>query len=116
MDSALELADYRRRVAASYAEVRSSTPSYATWMRWVGQRDALFREHPQSAIPDAKRDAFSGLSYFDYDPDLRITTRLEPIEGAPRADQNKRFGGRFHAEKLKESRVIGPSRLSSQDA
>ena len=84
MDSALELADYRRRVAASYAEVRSSTPRYATWMRWVGQRDALFREHPQSAIPDAKRDAFGGLSYFDYDPGLRIAARLEPFEDGSR--------------------------------
>jgi uncharacterized protein (DUF1684 family) len=83
MDRALELTDYRRRVAASYADVRNSEPSYATWTRWVSQRDSLFRDHPQSAIPTAQRDVFSGLPYFAYDPDLRITARLEPIEDAP---------------------------------
>ena len=84
MDSALELIDYRRRVAASYADVRSSEPGNATWMRWVSQRDSLFRDHPQSAIPEAQRSLFNGLPYFAYDPDLRITARLEPIEGAAR--------------------------------
>ncbi|WP_313690887.1 DUF1684 domain-containing protein [Halorarum halobium] len=39
-------------------------------------KDEFFAEHPQSPIPQADRDEFDGLDYFDPDPDYRIVTTL----------------------------------------
>ena len=36
------------------------------------EKDEFFAEHPQSPIPPEHREAFSGLDYFDPDPDYRI--------------------------------------------
>ena len=77
--SALELADWRRRVAELYAEVRraSQTDPAAAWTAWVETREALFRTHPQSPVPAAGRAAFRAL-HWPYDPALRFEVRLEP--------------------------------------
>jgi uncharacterized protein (DUF1684 family) len=36
------------------------------------EKDDFFAEHPQSPIPPEHRDEFSGLDYFDPDPEYRI--------------------------------------------
>ena len=47
-------------------------------------RDELFRTHPQSPIPGSDRQRFSGLKYFDPDPEFRLTCRMMPAaEGEP---------------------------------
>ena len=76
---ALDLADWRRRIAELYAEVRrvsGSDPS-AAWLRWREVREALYREHPQSPVPAASRAAFIARS-FPYDPALRFAARVAP--------------------------------------
>ena len=48
------LADWRRRVAALYVEVRADRggrPGKAVGARWRAEREALFRTHPQSPVP-----------------------------------------------------------------
>jgi hypothetical protein len=69
----LELSDYRRRVNDLYASVRSLTadPERA-WDLWRAGRDELFGHHPQSPLTSSQRNAFSGLDYYAYNPDLRI--------------------------------------------
>lgn len=79
MPEMLDLLDYRRRVAESYARVRAGGPGEATWLAWRDERDELFATHPQSPIED--RNAFRGLPYFDYDPKWRTLAKLIP--GAP---------------------------------
>jgi uncharacterized protein len=80
MDPALELADYRRRTVLLYlAEPRTGRGGVEEFRR---RRDALFREHPQSALTGAQRKPFAGLHYFDHDPEAIFRTRLEP----PRTD------------------------------
>ncbi|WP_265109441.1 DUF1684 domain-containing protein [Halosolutus halophilus] len=37
------------------------------------EKDEFFAEHPQSPIPPEEREAFSGLDYFNPDPDYRVT-------------------------------------------
>jgi uncharacterized protein (DUF1684 family) len=77
------LADWRRHMAALYAEVRKLAeldPSVAH-RKWRELRDALFREHPQSPVPREGRGAFEAR-YFDYDPELRFTVKLEPAPPA----------------------------------
>jgi uncharacterized protein len=81
MDESLELADYRRRVVLLYlAEPREGRAGAEDFRR---RRDELFRDHPQSALTDVQRAGFRGLSYFDYDPEAVVRTRLEPPEDQP---------------------------------
>jgi uncharacterized protein (DUF1684 family) len=82
--TALELWDYRRRVADLYHEVRSAGPGEETWLAWRTARDALFRSHPQSALEAEARTDFAGLSYFAYDPAWRFQVELVPFDVAER--------------------------------
>jgi uncharacterized protein (DUF1684 family) len=77
----LDLLDWKRCVFALYADVRTSPDPAAAWRLWRDGRDELFRTHPQSPLPYAERAAFGGLSYFDYDPALRLLADVEPADG-----------------------------------
>jgi uncharacterized protein (DUF1684 family) len=46
------------------------------------EKDQFFRQHPQSPLTPAQQERFSGLSYYDYDPALRLALQAEPAEGA----------------------------------
>ena len=46
------------------------------------EKDEFFAEHPQSPIPPEHREAFSGLDYFDPDPDYRIEASVT-VHGDP---------------------------------
>lgn len=79
----LTLADWRRRVADLYAEVRRrhrADPGDALRM-WRREREALFREHPQSPVPPAGRAAFRSL-HFDPDPALRFEVTVQREDDA----------------------------------
>jgi uncharacterized protein len=77
---ALALNDYRRRVAALYlAEPAVGEAGAAAFRRG---RDALFRDHPQSALNRAQRARFGGLAWFPYDPAARFAVQLLPAEGS----------------------------------
>ncbi len=88
----LELADWRRRVAELYADVRAmaaESPEIA-WQHWVATREVLFRTHPQSPVPAEDRSAFRAR-HWPYDPDLRFELRLET--GPPAAPDGAASGG-----------------------
>jgi uncharacterized protein (DUF1684 family) len=70
-----QLWDWRRRVADLYGCVRSSAGP-AGWQLWRAERDRLFAAHPQSPLDAERRARFSGLTYFDYDPALRLYAEL----------------------------------------
>jgi len=75
----LTLADWRRRVAALYVEVRAMSavdPALAL-THWRLTREWLYREHPQSPIPTDARAAFRAR-HFDHDPRLRFQAVVEP--------------------------------------
>jgi uncharacterized protein (DUF1684 family) len=79
----VSLADWRRRVAALYAEVRAmatSDPAVAH-AHWRAAREWLYREHPQSPVPLEQRPAFRS-AHFDHDPRLRFTVPIEPTAAA----------------------------------
>jgi uncharacterized protein len=85
----LDLADWRRRVAELYAGWRSDAekdPERATRL-FRAARDRLFREHPQSPLPAAERDAYPGVPYYDYDLAYRLTARVEPLAAGEPATQ-----------------------------
>lgn len=82
----LQLADWRRRVADLYADVRRLARSdgpEAAHRHWVEVREALYREHPQSPVPAGARAAFRA-HHWPYDPSLRFEVALEA--GPPAAD------------------------------
>jgi uncharacterized protein (DUF1684 family) len=75
----LSLADWRRRVAGLYVEVRrlyGSDPDAALAF-WRTEREALYRDHPQSPVPATARPAFRSL-HFPADPALRFEVAVEP--------------------------------------
>jgi uncharacterized protein (DUF1684 family) len=80
----LTLADWRRRVAVLYGEVRamSATDPSVAISHWRTVRERLFREHPQSPLPHAERAEFRAR-HFDHDTTLRFVV---PVEPAPAAD------------------------------
>jgi uncharacterized protein (DUF1684 family) len=87
MSEHLDLADWRRRVAALYDTMRRDRR--AAPLRLVNFRaakDRLFAEHPSSPIPPDARRNFRGLAYWRHDPELRLTARLEPDPEAPALD------------------------------
>jgi hypothetical protein len=70
------LADWRRRTAELYAEVRHAGSPVAGHATWRAGRDRLFRDHSQSPLgaTDALRAA--GVPYWPYDPHWRFTLPL----------------------------------------
>jgi uncharacterized protein len=75
----LELADWRRTVAALYTDVRrlAATDPAAALAHWRTTRETLFREHPQSPILAADRATFRAR-HFDHDPAMRFEVAVEP--------------------------------------
>lgn len=80
--SVTSLLDWRRRVAAIYAEVRASTDPRAAHDLWQQARGELLATHPNSPVPAAERPGFRSVPVAPYDPALRFTalvdTAVEP--------------------------------------
>jgi uncharacterized protein len=76
--AALELLDWKRRVAEVYAYVRKAPPQDG-WRAWRDARDDLFRTHPQSPLADP--GGFESLDYFDYDPAARVLGQVTAAPG-----------------------------------
>ena len=73
------LADWRRQVAALYADVRAmaDTDPAIALAHWRAVRERLYREHPQSPVPAGERGAFRA-AHFEHDPALRFEVLIEP--------------------------------------
>jgi len=75
----LDLADWRRRVAELYAEVRATAPTDPAAARatWVAVREALYRDHPSSPVVPSERATFRAR-HWPYDDRLRFEVAVEP--------------------------------------
>jgi len=78
--SAFEVADWRRRVFALYAEVRASAEVELAHELWRRGRDELFAQHPSAPLLPADRAGFSGLPVEPYDPAWRFTVEVQEAE------------------------------------
>ena len=80
--SAMDVLDWRRRVAAMYRDVRADPDTAHAHHRWAEARFALLATHPASPVAAADRAAFAGGRVAPYDPAFRfvvpIDTRIEP--------------------------------------
>ncbi len=79
---ALDIVDWRRRVFAMYAEVRSTPDAAVAHHVWRRTRDELFAAHPASPLLAADRAAFTGLPVPPYDPAWRFEVALLEAEPA----------------------------------
>ena len=81
----LALADWRRRIAELYAEVRrrTATDPAGAHATWRAEREALYRGHPASPVPIGERGAFSAV-HWPYTDAWRRTAALEEL-AAPAA-------------------------------
>jgi len=76
----LELTDWRLRIQALYAQVRSESDPVRGHQIWREGRDELFRSHPQSPLLRDDPLRSRGIGYWRYDPTLRFRLRLQPPE------------------------------------
>jgi hypothetical protein len=76
--TALEVADWRRRVFALYAAVREASDVVTAHDLWRRTRDELFATHPSTPLLPEDRAGFAGLPVQPYDPDWRFEVELTP--------------------------------------
>ncbi len=79
----LALADWRRHTFELYAVLRAAPSPEDGWTLWRRSRDALYQSHPCSPLPAGQRAAYPGVPVFDYDPALRFSVEIAPIENEP---------------------------------
>ena len=84
--SATSLLDWRRRVAAIYAEVRSAPDPATAHQAWQAARNQLLATHPQSPVPPASRATFSGVPVAPYDPALRFDAQVDTSVASSRIE------------------------------
>lgn len=83
---ALEVVDYRVRVAALYDQARHEAEDdpEGAWLRWRTSRDELLSSHPQSPVPPEGRATFTGMAFHPYDHRWRAEVAVEAApEQAP---------------------------------
>jgi len=80
--SALDVADWRRRVFALYDEVRAiaNTDPAAAHETWRARRDELFATHPASPLLAEQLAAFEGLPIAAYDPTWRFESTIDAVD------------------------------------
>jgi hypothetical protein len=81
VEATLTLADWRRTVATLYADVRrlAVDDPAAALDHWRAVRERLYREHPQSPVPDDRRASFRA-EHFARDPALRFEVTVERLD------------------------------------
>jgi uncharacterized protein len=74
----LWLADWRRRIAELYADVRivARADPVEAWNEWRTEREALYRDHPSSPVRPTDRAAFRAW-HWPYNERLRFTVVVE---------------------------------------
>lgn len=75
----LDLADYRRRVAALYVDLRREGIDRRSWESWRRARSELLSTHPQSPLRTGSEPG-GEVGYFDYDPSWQVEATIEPFD------------------------------------
>ncbi|MEJ1231058.1 MAG: DUF1684 domain-containing protein [Galbitalea sp.] len=78
--TALEVADWRRRVFALYAAIRETGDPADAHELWRHTRDELFARHPSSPLLPEDKPGFTGLPVEPYDPAWRFEIAIAPAE------------------------------------
>jgi uncharacterized protein (DUF1684 family) len=73
----LSLLQWRRTIAALYADIRAADDPADAHEQWRMVRDDLFARHPDSPIPIDVRSSFRGLDIAPYDPAFRFEVAVD---------------------------------------
>ncbi len=86
----LAVADWRRRIAELYAEVRrqAAADPAAAHATWRSEREALYRGHPASPVPATEREVFRAL-HWPYADAWRSAAALEGRTADAAADEGQ---------------------------
>ena len=86
--TAVQTADWRRRVFAMYATVRrmAATDPAEAHAHWISCRNELFSSHPASPLLDEDRAQFTGLPVVADYPDWRFELPIVPAAEPKRMD------------------------------
>ena len=86
--TAIQTADWRRRVFALYSSVRrlAATDPTDAHAHWISCRNELFSSHPASPLLDEDREGFAGLPVAPYDPDWRFELPVLPTDESRRME------------------------------
>ena len=105
--TAVQTADWRRRVFALYASVRriAATDAPAAHAHWISCRNELFSSHPASPLLDEDRERFRGLPVVPYDPDWRFEVAVAPAAEPKRMDVETGTDGVVPFELLGTARI-----------
>jgi uncharacterized protein len=87
----MPLADFRRRVADNYRDVRRDGAGHVSWGAWRAARDAMFASHPESPVVGTRRAAFRGMPFFPYDPSWCLVARVDEVPGGSRQEAGATF-------------------------
>lgn len=90
--TALQVADWRRRVFGPYERVRSAPDGAAAHAEWRHERDDLSANHPSSPLLPEDQASFTGLPVADYDPAWRFEVEISaPLVSTTLDHQNRRI-------------------------
>lgn len=105
-DEPFAVADWRRRVAEIYADVRrlSADDPAAAHATWVQRRDELLAEHPASPLDAATKASFEGLDIPHYDATYRFECEIRPAP-AQRLDVSTGTDGVVPFERIADVEV-----------
>ncbi|WP_341933047.1 DUF1684 domain-containing protein [Microbacterium sp. LWO14-1.2] len=78
--TALEVADWRRRVFALYAAIREADSPEEAHELWRIERDELLLRHPATPLLAEDRVLFEGVPIASYDPEWRFELPIQPAE------------------------------------
>jgi uncharacterized protein (DUF1684 family) len=73
----LALLDWRRRVAALYADVRAEPDPATAHERWCTVRADLLKSHAESPVPAPERGRYAGPVVAPYDPAFRFEATVD---------------------------------------
>lgn len=72
-----QVSDWRRRVFALYAAVRTADDPAAAHVAWVAGRNLLLSTHPASPVTAADRTGYAGADVAPYDPAYRFVVAVD---------------------------------------
>jgi uncharacterized protein (DUF1684 family) len=96
----LSLLEWRRRIAALYADIRRATDPRDAHELWRATRNDLFAHHPDSPLLPEARATFTGLPVAPYDPAFRFDVAVDEHVEQQRIEVPTRTDGMVPFERI----------------
>lgn len=105
--AAMDVLDWRRRVAAIYRDARAEPDAALAHTAWVEARRELLATHPASPVPRAERETFAGGRVAPYNPAFRFVVPVDTDIGPERREVQTGTDGVVAFERIGRVRLGG---------